>query len=135
MPAFSTRTVTSPSLGGGASLSSIRSSPKPGFVLRKVSILCPPSLSRSRARRCMEQEAAQPAKGETGMADETGRLPSLLMLLDTLGTVARQMHPRRLAQLAALLDAPEAALRAACDAAGATPDPVREQLDLAATHA
>jgi hypothetical protein len=31
------------------------------------------------------------------MANETGRLPALLALLDTLGRVARLMHPRRLA--------------------------------------
>lgn len=69
------------------------------------------------------------------MADETGRLPALLALLDMLAHVARLMHPRRLAQLAALLDAPEAALRAADPAADALPGPVQVQLDLAVAHA
>jgi len=83
----------------------------------------------------MKQMAKQPEKRGDGMADQIGRLPCLLTLLDTLGWVARQMHPRRLTQLVSALDSPEAALRAAVPEAGTTADPVREQLDVAATLA
>jgi phospholipase/carboxylesterase len=67
--------------------------------------------------------------------DQTERLACLLTLLDTLACVAQQMHPRRLDQLAAALDRPEAALRSMGPASGPSPDPVREQLDLAVTLA
>ncbi|MFL5284482.1 MAG: hypothetical protein ACJ8AW_26690 [Rhodopila sp.] len=69
------------------------------------------------------------------MPDQPGQLACLLTLLDTLARVARQMHPRRLVQLASALDGPEAVLRAATSPMDAAPYPVREQLDLAVTLA
>jgi phospholipase/carboxylesterase len=69
------------------------------------------------------------------MPNQVDLLARLLPLMDTLGTVARNLAPQRLAALAALLDGRDTAVRALLKPIGMTADPVREQLDLTATLA
>jgi phospholipase/carboxylesterase len=69
------------------------------------------------------------------MVDQTERLARLFTLLDTLGTIACQMHPPRLTRLVSMLDHQEEAVRATIQPADSAPDPVQAYLDLSATLA
>ncbi|MDR3533447.1 MAG: hypothetical protein P4L90_23175, partial [Rhodopila sp.] len=80
----------------------------------------------------MEQESRRHGKGKP-MEDDAVMLTRLLAVLDTLGGIARMMHPRRLDELVATLGDQDLSLRTAIETWPATLEPVQEQIRLAMT--